>query len=315
MFGTILDGKTSYNWLIDALESVDEDAKVALCSAYLKYDVVERILTGSRVKSGRVLARWQKKDFISGASDLQVFELLDKRGWHLYLDTSFHGKVYALSSIGILIGSANATMSGFGLRAHANKEICTVVEYSQESSQLIDMLFEDATLVDRGLFELLCNEVSLANKETIETTDDLEWSDEIRRLIANRPRSKLFVKDLFWDSPRAGLADNRSSHDLDLLGLSDSRLITDSDIQKALRSTKFYLWLRGQFSEDLREIWFGRLTQLLHESLADDPTPYRSTIKDLLSKSVDWVGNYLIDEFQIDRPNYSQRIRLTIYDK
>ena len=57
-------------------------------------------------------------------------------------------------------------------------------------------------------------------------------------------------------------------------------------------------------------LYFGALTEKLHNALVEDPKPYRREVKELLSNLLSWVEELEMEEIVIDRPNYSQRIRI-----
>lgn len=58
------------------------------------------------------------------------------------------------------------------------------------------------------------------------------------------------------------------------------------------------------------EIYFGELSTLLHEAIVEDPKPYRKDIKRLLANQIKWLETLGIEDIVIDRPHYSQRLRL-----
>jgi len=60
-------------------------------------------------------------------------------------------------------------------------------------------------------------------------------------------------------------------------------------------------------------LFFGALTEKLHNTLVTDPKPYRSEVKLLLANLLRMVVELEMEEVIIDRPNYSQRVRLKDY--
>jgi len=49
---------------------------------------------------------------------------------------------------------------------------------------------------------------------------------------------------------------------------------------------------------------------MLHDVLVSDPKPYRKDVKQMLSNLLDLVENLDMDDIVIDKPNFSQRVRL-----
>ena len=62
--------------------------------------------------------------------------------------------------------------------------------------------------------------------------------------------------------------------------------------------------------EENNSLFFGRIKEKLHDVLYDDPKPYRREVKDLQQNLYTFIEGLKIDEIEITRPNYSQKIRL-----
>lgn len=107
-------------------------------------------------------------------------------------------------------------------------------------------------------------------------------------------------------------------HDLALLGfdISEQSQISLEKLEKAFLNSRIFNWLVGKLnSKENKEIYFGELTEALHNSFLDDPAPYRKTVKGLLSTIINWITSFDSNSVTIDRPNYSQRIKLRDYSK
>ena len=57
-------------------------------------------------------------------------------------------------------------------------------------------------------------------------------------------------------------------------------------------------------------MYFGAVTEKLHNALVSDPKPYRRDVKIMLSNLLELIDELQMEEIKIDRPNYSQRIQL-----
>jgi hypothetical protein len=97
--------------------------EILLVAPFIKHDALDRIL--SSVSSEclvRVITRWQLREITSGASDLEIWELLrehDQRS--LELLPSLHAKYYRFDEV-CLAGSANLTGAALGWRDRPNLE-------------------------------------------------------------------------------------------------------------------------------------------------------------------------------------------------
>lgn len=56
--------------------------------------------------------------------------------------------------------------------------------------------------------------------------------------------------------------------------------------------------------------YFSAIAARLHNTLINDPKPYRKENKQLLVNTLGWIKALELDEIIIDTPNYSQRIRI-----
>ena len=49
---------------------------------------------------------------------------------------------------------------------------------------------------------------------------------------------------------------------------------------------------------------------MLHNTLVNDPKPYRKDVKELLANLLDWIKKLHFDEIVIEQPNHSQLVTL-----
>jgi hypothetical protein len=309
--GELIRGPELHAWLLECAPLVV--GPVLLCSAYMRSEAIGPLLSRlPTAASGKVLVRWRFEDLIRGSSDLRVYELCRQYGLKLYMRKQFHGKAYALPPMGIGMGSANATLSGFGLHSNANDEVCNLVPISSKNLALIEDFFTGATLIDDPLFALLTEACTELN--TVGQVDD--WPDEILQYMANEPvPMRLLVDECFWsDGTWAVMAQPPSNeqecHDQFLLGIKPGASL--AEVRGALDRSPPIRWLRAQLgSVEPAELYFGNLSQRLHSALLDDPGPRRSEVKTLLEQLLSWIEITESPHIVIDRPQHSQRVRLT----
>lgn len=315
--GVLLSTHEARAWiegnLSGELDSVD------LCCAYIKRAALEHLANVmSELRTTvpvRILARWRLTDLITGASDLEAFELARSKGWSFYIKQDYHGKLYRLDPAGILVGSANLTSSGLGLLPSGNDEISVCVESDSLIKRQVEAIFGSSRLVTDSLYELI--------KEVVERSDPVraelpDWPLDLIQLI---DQSKPSISDLFVDeflfsfSPSALLETNHVSltmtvqHDLSVLGIPKNIKLERSMLKWQFLQSKGFRWLYGTVQSEGGEAYFGRLSMLLHDSLLDDPAPYRSNVKVLLSNLLNWATELDCSELIVDKPNYSQRVR------
>ena len=127
--------------------------------------------------------------------------------------------------------------------------------------------------------------------------------------------NKLWVHNFPWANANELLAlDNLSdnaNHDLELLGLNKDNFNSDL-IKQNLLNSRVYNWLINQIKkQENEEIYFGNLSSIIHNSLLDDPTPYRKNVKELQANLYSYIKVFLKNEIDIDVPyKKSERLRL-----
>lgn len=314
--GSLIDGGEAYRWISSAIARIDRP--IDFCSAFLRSEALIGLLQSApKSLTGRILVRWQLGDFIAGASDFDAFDVALSHGLRMYMSLNFHGKVYSLPPQGIVVGSANATLSGLGMSNDSNSEVCTLMGYCEPSQKFIDRLFASAIEVDHELVRTL---KAIVDGTSIGEVSREEWPQAItNRFAKGRRVCVLLVDECFWSSPEwvtsqsIDVFNKNVSHDLSLLGLSVSTCWTDqaqAHLATLLTQSIALQWLRTVLHDNKGTVYFGQLTTLMHSSISDVPSPSREGIKVLLQNLLEWVMILKIDDIVVDRPNHSQRVRL-----
>ncbi len=125
----------------------------------------------------------------------------------------------------------------------------------------------------------------------------------------------LWVRDLLWSEGPSGNPpkDEDLVHDVNLVGVPYDSL-TSPEGEKRFCELDAVAWLIQQLREKDGEVYFGNLTNLLHDSLLEDPKPYRKDVKTLVANLLAWCAYMLPQIIVIDVPGHSQRVRLMTED-
>ena len=59
-------------------------------------------------------------------------------------------------------------------------------------------------------------------------------------------------------------------------------------------------------------MFFGEITVKLHNAIVSDPKPYRRDVKIMLANLLNLINDLEMEDFIIDRPDFSQRVRLNM---
>ena len=248
----------------------------------------------------RILVRFRMEDIISGATDLSIYEYAKQNNWTVYIRFDLHAKTYIFDRKRCILGSANLTNSGLQLFGGGNYEMANLFDIESEDVSKIDMLFNNAILLDDNLYSQMKKELDAADRNKGKL---YQWSEKIQNLFLP-DYNTLFAYDfpefknyLDCNNQPIGFLELERNWDFECL-------------QNAFRMCKAFLWLKNLVKENDNEMYFGEITANLHSVLVEDPKPYRREVKELLARLLQWIQDLGIDEVIIDRPNHSQRVRI-----
>ena len=237
-----------------------------------------------------------------------------------------HAKIWLADSERLFIGSANATARGLALECAGNIEYGVEVPPTAADINTVLNLVARSVRITPELFSAIEEVVNSADEHP--GSEAMGWPDALAlRLDPRVVPERLWISECLqtdgaWvgleSAPRSAL-ESAIACDLSLLVLRGQQLvhsdIGSSKLRGSLSQTKLYRWLVNELKlQPTGEMYFGTLTARLHDSLADDPKPYRQTVKQLVVNLLSWIQLVRPPEIIIDRPNHSQRIRLVISD-
>lgn len=276
---------------------------VQIITAYCKETAISQLdaIISSKVKVKRIMLRFRLDDVIKGSTDFSVIDFCRSRGWKVYIRFDLHAKTYIVDGKRGFVGSANATNSGLSLIPHGNMEMGTLIDIDEIDMEKIEVLYADAILVDDFVYTKMKEQIQNINH--VEEGKKYVWSDEIKSLF------KPAVITLFSHE----LPDKAVYEIGEYVSCIDAIYSGDKEeFKAAFRWSNIYLWLLNVLKENDGVLFFGAITEKLHNSLVSDPKPYRKDVKMMLSNLLGLIDDLKMDEVEIDRPNYSQRVRMKI---
>lgn len=290
----------------EILDSVKKELKnasssVQIITAYCKESSFMHLdsYINDEVKEKRLLVRFRMDDILKGSTDFSIVERGMKTGWQVYIRFDLHAKTYIVDNKRGLVGSANATNSGLCIGKNGNMEMAALVDMEPEDIEKIKRLFDDAILIDDALLKKLKSQI-----EAVKMSGQREshsWDTSITTMF-NPHIDTLFSYELPEDF---------SLKDGEYFPFLDETYNGDVEkFKQAFRWSNAYLWLLTMLKENNDCLYFGTLTEKLHNTLISDPKPYRRDIKQMLANLLDLIDKLGMEEIVIDRPNYSQRVSL-----
>lgn len=290
--------------LLSELEKAHNSVQIV--TAYCKQTALEVINAHicNSVTNKRLLVRFRLEDILNGATDFSIYKYCQDNQWDLFIRFDLHAKTYIIDRQRCVIGSANLSNKGLQLSKHANYEIATIGALSAEDSMKIDRLFEGAIYVTKAIALQLEIELKKVKSDIkFPSHESLEWSDSIKRQLEKRKVRTVFS----YEFPESDSLERYNGDYIVFLGMPS--VCQYDRIKEAFRACNAYQWLLSVL-ENNSEVYFGMLTQALHSSLIEDPMPYRKDVKELLANLLGWAESLKMEEILIDRPRYSQRVRL-----
>lgn len=277
-----------------------------IISAFCKIPAIEFIDSNiqNQIKEKKLLVRFQLSDILKGATDFSLFEYCKSHGWKMYVRFDLHAKTYIFDRKRCVLGSANLTTRGMGLNFHGNYELSSFAEVDDTDLDKIDSMFDNAILMTDDLYELMESDYEQAKESNVDMNTISKWDSLIQE------KFKPVIDTLFtYDFPSVNSPNLNDLSCFEFLELND--VPTIDELREAFRWSKAFLWLYNLINQaPEKTCYFGTVTAQLHNALINDPKPYRKEVKELLANTLNWIQVLEMDEFIIDVPNYSQRIKI-----
>lgn len=283
-------------------ELTKAQSSVQIISAYCKMGALNNLIgcVKEGVSDKRLMIRFRLDDILKGSTDFNVLSCALEKGWDVYIRFDLHAKTYIFDNKRGIVGSANTTLSGLSFNQNSNLEVAAISDIKSADIVKIESIFKDAIKVDDNLIGKLEEQLNHVARENI--CARYTWSQEILSMF-NPIIQALFSYDL---------PEKKDVKKGDYIAFLESVYEKDSQVKLLIRDCNAYRWLLQSLRENNGELYFGATSSMLHNMLVSDPKPYRKDVKEMLSNLLWFVERFKMDEVVIDRPNYSQRIRLQI---
>lgn len=289
---------------------------IYIYTAYIRLETLTTLIESSdNVKA--VFVRWEPKDLITGASELEIYPYLKSKGISLFRNPRIHLKAYLDDFKRCFLTSANISSRALNLPPYLNFnfEIGTIVENLDIEDRLYFNIIEsDSILITDNIYNQLKVQLPEKKKEFPNEADfyiKIEVPDK-DFLISSLPlTNSVEILYRFYEAKEFinQTELNCFLHDLALykipLGLSPSEF--RQKLSESFFSQKF---IKG-FLENMEkngEIYFGTAKEWIHKNCADVPLPRRWEITENIQILYRWIVELGNGDYEVDRPNYSERL-------
>lgn len=288
---------------------IDEVSRAAdnlqIISAFCKLPAIKFIdeNISHPIKQKKLMVRFLLSDILHGATDFELFDYCKANGWQMYVRFDLHAKTYIFDRKRCILGSANLTSKGLGLSLHGNYELSSFAEVDDSDLKKIDTLFDNAILMTDELYIAMKSDYEIAQSNQT-PSKTFKWNTGIEQKF--NPKIDLLFT---YDFPSTSSPNFNDVNSFEFLEMG--YIPSQEELKQVFRWSKAFMWLYNYVSScPDKTSYFGGVTAALHNTLVNDPKPYRKEVKDLLANTLGWIQFLNIDDVTIDVPNYSQRIRV-----
>lgn len=253
----------------------DVHGDVSIIAPFIKLDALNSLLSVIPSNSHlRCITRWIPREIAAGVSDLQIFEVLVRRGnASVFLVDNLHAKMYIAGSR-CLVGSANLTLAGLGERGHQSN-IEVLVETDIRNPGIISTLDEIASVQRVATIQIAESARILADLFAEEGESDTRVTSSW--LPGSRIPQHAFR---LYSAPPTGFI-GRAERTLLIDLASFQPGLDEEQFQQSVRSTLYSIPIVGQFLESTRDVSL---------SLSDVYSVLQMDIEDYLSIEDRWYA-------------------------
>jgi hypothetical protein len=295
-----------------------ENTECNIYVPYIKLDALQA-LASSTEKINMVVVRWEPRDLITGASDLEIYPYLKERGITLYRNPRLHLKAFVANYKSAFFGSANISQRAFNYPEtdRYNYELATTVsDLKLEDRLYFNMIEAESILITDQIYEQIKAQLPEKVKQFPKEGDfslHISYPDK-NFSIASLPMT-YSVDTLYriYETHESihEVELNCAMHDLAIYGiplglplpLFKERLKASFFNHPFIRSFLEYVDSDGQ-------IYFGTAKDWIHKNCSDVPTPRKWEITENIQILYRWIVALGGGTYGVDRPSYSERLFL-----
>ena len=284
---------------------------------YIKYDILKHLLTNVK-NCHSVCVRWQPNDLISGASDLEIYQICKDKNIPLFMNNRLHLKVYLRNYSEVFLTSANISSRALNIPENQwfNYEVGNIVTgISLADKAYFSFIDSQSVLITDDLYD----SIKLQLMDLQESNRDEEFViSELNNagfLISALPLTEspellfqIYSAEMDFDVSMLNLA----AHDIGLYNIRTG--LNELDFFRCLKTNFFkHPFIKLLISNIIKkdEMFFGEVKEFIHQNCADVPLPRKWEITDNIKILYSWLVNLSEGSIIVDVPyNYSQRIRV-----
>jgi hypothetical protein len=297
-------------------EFLERSGDLFIFVPYVKLDAL-RYLLAKRNNCRAIFVRWETKDLISGASDLEIYSFCKEKGISLFRNKRLHLKAFISNYESCFLSSSNISGRALNLPAtqNYNYELATIVDnLTIEDRLYFSIIEQESTLVTDNIYNQFAEQLPAKRTEfPNESEFDIKVvSPDKDFLISSLPLTRNVDKlyHVYESMSFQNETDlNCITHDLALYNLQFGLPIIDFKI--ALQTAFFaHPFIRAFLKKvhERNEIYFGEAKSWIQENCSNVPLPRRWELTENTQILYSWIEKLSNGEYAVDKPNYSERL-------
>ena len=301
----------------ELLRFVTGSENLKIYAPYIKYDILKHLLTNVE-NCHSVCVRWQPNDLISGASDLEIYQICKDKNIPLFMNNRLHLKVYLRNYSEVFLTSANISSRALNIPENQwfNYEVGNIVsDISLADKAYFSFIDSQSVLITDDLYDsiklqMVDLEESGGDKEFV--ISDLNNAGFLISALPLTQSPELLFRIYFSEMDFDISMLNSAAHDIGLYNIPIG--LNELDFFRCLKVNFFnhpFVKLLISNIQLKGEMFFGEVKEFVHQNCADVPLPRRWEITENIKILYAWLVNLSDGSIVVDIPyNYSQRIRL-----
>jgi hypothetical protein len=303
-------------------EYISHSQNLFIFSPYIKLETLKALIdTKHNVKA--VFVRWETKDLILGASDLEIYPYLKEKGITLYRNSRLHLKAYLDEYKRCFMTSANISSRALNLPPYSsyNYEIGALVEDLGIEDRLYFSIIEtDSILITDNIYKQLSEQLPAKKKEFPDEEEfHLKFEAPDKDFLISALPMTYSVETLFRIyEDKDFVSDTELNcvlHDLATYKIPLG--LPSKEFREKLADSFFsHRFIKG-FLESLEptgEVYFGTAKDWVHKNCTDVPTPRKWELTENMQILYRWIVKLGNGKYKVDVPG-SHSERLSINEK